>query len=244
MGYQAQQHDTRAYGAWQRALISKCQIMTKNFNHGRYALKEDHNRFKNEKDGNKDHVKYYNNALHKPLLPIELEDVTPPYLHIELGVVWRHHILLLREINKLETELINQSKQTCTEKGLELKEFGKAFETKAKLEEQSRVIETFISCSENEVDIHIYENLHFQTEEDLADLTFQSLGKNKGPIAKSMDEVLTAHKITPQAYHGGAFTGNHCHNYLKKQVYKHLTAHIVKETHMYTYDILLTRHTF
>ena len=94
------------------------------------SITEDHIRFKEESDGNKAVVQHYNNALHAPLLPIELEDVTPPYLHIVLGLVWRHHVLLLGEIHKLEIELINQSKGTCREKGLELREFGKALETK------------------------------------------------------------------------------------------------------------------
>ena len=164
------------------------------------SISDDNNKFKQETDGNKDLVKHFNNALHAPLLPIDLEDVTPPYLHIELGLVWRHHLLLLGEINQLEIALINQKKGTCTNKGLELREFGKALETKKNLDEQLRVIETFINCSEKEEDIRFYENLHIQTEEQLADLAFQSLGKGKGLIAISMEAVLSSNRISPQSY--------------------------------------------
>ena len=205
------------------------------------SITEDHIRFKEESDGNKAVVKHYNNALHAPLLPIELEDVTPPYLHIVLGLVWRHHVLLLGEIHQLEIELINQSKGTCKEKGLELREFGKALETKESLEEQLRHIDSFINCSETEVDLRIYGNLQTETEHKLADLTFQKLdNKSKGPIATSMEKVLSSYHITPQSYHGGAFTGNHCHNYIKKQVYKALTAHAVAQAKLYTYDMDIT----
>ena len=74
--------------------------------------------------GDKRNVKNYLNCSHAPLLPIELEEVTPPYLHILLGIVWRHHILLKKEVHILDWKIIAQEKYMCTEAGLKLKQYG------------------------------------------------------------------------------------------------------------------------
>ena len=198
------------------------------------SIMADHNRFQKEADGDKDFVKFYNNALHPPLLPIELYDVSPPYLHVLLGNVWRHHVLLKKEIFKIEIMLIEQDKKTCTKKGLELKEYGNNFDTKTNLEEQMRVIETFLNCCQSGEVQSTYENLQNKTESELAGLLFEKLEKNKGPISKSVDKLLTKHRITSQSYHGGAFTGNHCHKYVSNKVYSHLTSHLTEQAQLYT----------
>ena len=204
------------------------------------GILEDHERFLKETKNDKSEVKFYNNALHPPLIPIELNDVCPPHLHIVLGLVWRHHVLLKKEIYELEIMLINQGKRSCTEEGLALKELGNSFRQKNILEEQLRVIETFISCTESNDVKCMYENLHDKTENELADLAFKKLEANKGPISASTDAVLTKHNITPQSYHGGAFTGNHCHKYVAQQIYRHLTKNIFERAQKYTYDTDIT----
>lgn len=204
------------------------------------SIINDHNRFSEETKKDRSKVKLYNNALHYPLLPIELEDICPPYLHILLGVVWRHHVLLKKEIYLLENLLINQAKRTCTEEGLLFKEYGSSFMNKGILEEQLRVIETFLIYSESDNQSTTYQDLHDKTEDDLAALTFKKLEANKGPISKSTDKLLTDHRITPQSYHGGAFIGNHCHNYIAKQVYKLITQNIIVQVSKYTYDTSIT----
>ena len=204
------------------------------------SIIDDHNRFVQETNNDRSKVKFYNNALHIPLLPIELEDICPPLLHILLGLVWRHHVLLKKEIYLLEKLLINQPKRTCTDEGLILKEYGSSFMNKSVLEEQLRVIETFLVYSESDNQTSMYQDLHDKTEDDLAALTFKKLEANKGPISKSTDKVLTDHHITPQSYHGGAFIGNHCHNYIAKQVYKLLTKNIIEQVSKYTNDATIT----
>ena len=71
-------------------------------------------------------------------------------------------------------------------------------------------------------------------------MVFEKLEANKGPISASTDEVLTKHNIKPQSYHGGAFTGNHCHKYVAKQIYRHITKNIFEQVQMYTYDTDIT----
>ena len=95
------------------------------------------------------------------------------------------------------------------------------------LEEQSRAIETFINCAESDDVRNAYENLYDKTEKSFASLVFEKLEANKGPISASTDAVLTKYNIKPQSCHGGAFTWNHCHNYMANEVYKHLTQNMV-----------------
>ena len=173
------------------------------------SIIDDHDRFCQETNKDRSKVKSYNNALHNPLLPIELDDICPPYLHILLGVVWRHHVLLKKEIYLLENLLINQARRMCTEEGLLFKEYGGSFMNKNILEEQLRVIETFLIYSESDNQTTTYQDLHDKTEDEVAALTFKKLEANKGPISKSTEKLLTDHRITPQSYHGGAFIGNH-----------------------------------
>ena len=202
------------------------------------SILDDHNRFQIEENGDKNVVKYYNNALHPPLLPIQLDDVSPPYLHVLLGIVWKHHVLLKKEIYKIEIMLIEQGTETCTKKGLDFRDYGNTFCDKDKIENQLRIIDTFLNCCyESGHSGHVestYENLQTQTEAELTNLVFEKLEENKGPISLSVDKLLTKHRIASQSYHGGAFTGNHCHKYVSKKVYSHLTAHLIEQTHLYT----------
>ena len=53
-------------------------------------------------------AKLYNNAIRRPLVNIERDHVTPPYLHILLGITKKHHDLLEDECHSLD-KLIGQS---------------------------------------------------------------------------------------------------------------------------------------
>ena len=75
--------------------------------------------------------------------------------------------------------LINQSRLTCTEKGLKFREHGNSFELIHVLEEQSRAIETFINCAESDDVRNVYENLYDQTEKSLASLVFEKQTKGQ-----------------------------------------------------------------
>ena len=56
-------------------------------------LKQDHRQYKLH-GSNKKKAKAYNNVVHSPLLDLQISQVTPPYLHILLGFVKKHHDML------------------------------------------------------------------------------------------------------------------------------------------------------
>ena len=47
----------------------------------------------------------YNNVIHEPICDIELSNVCPPYLHILLGIVKKHHDLLEQECHAITGKL-------------------------------------------------------------------------------------------------------------------------------------------
>lgn len=52
-------------------------------------------------DNDKGMAKFCRNIIRRPILPIQLDHVVPPYLHILLRIVKKHHDLLLGECHKL-----------------------------------------------------------------------------------------------------------------------------------------------
>ena len=73
-------------------------------------IKNDHDRFCSEGNENKKHVKDYHNCLHPPMTTIDTTAVTPPYLHLNLGNVKKHHTGLEEEAHELDQMLCNQPK--------------------------------------------------------------------------------------------------------------------------------------
>ena len=206
------------------------------------SLAFNYRRFMNAEFGNKKNVKNFYNCLHEPLLPIELDDVSPPYLHILLGIVWRHHILLKKEAHKLDLELLTQTLRTCTEIGLKLKDFGGCYSKVDSLNEQIRDIDTFMNFSDNNAERQMLLNLYEKTENELANLAFKALDENSGPVSASLEPILESLRVTSRPYHGGAFTGNHCHKYVASKVYEKLTDEIIKQTQLYTLDPFIIDH--
>ncbi|KAK3761956.1 hypothetical protein RRG08_035160 [Elysia crispata] len=62
----------------------------------------------------KQEVAKYHNALRTPLLNIQLDSVSPPYLHILLSIVLKHHKLLEDTAHMLDTQIANQKREFLT----------------------------------------------------------------------------------------------------------------------------------
>ena len=79
------------------------------------------------------------------------------------------------------------------------------------------------------------EKRHWQLKVDKIETDIAPLGKKKlikrgGPICSTLDSILNKSKITPQAYHGRTFIGNHCNKHFKPGVHKKLTRQLLKAT--------------
>ena len=68
---------------------------------------------------------------------------------------------------------------------------------------------------------------------ELDNIEYRPLSRS-GPVCSNLDKVLDTHAITPQAYHCRSLIGNHCHTYLKQEVYENITSSIVETTRTWT----------
>ena len=199
-------------------------------------LHNDYNAFMTHHNGDKKGAAQHNNSIHEPLLTAELDHVAPPYLHMLLGIVLKHHKLLEVEADKLDTAISSTPVNRLTKHGLRLRKYGKNIRKAEKLREARRRAMTAATLSDN-----IEEKRKFSEEArclqlKLKYLAFLKLTPRSGPVSSKLDDILTHHRITPQAYHSRSFVGNHCNKYLKPKVYTHLTQTIREQTQHYTND--------
>ena len=68
------------------------------------GLKRDYNAFKREGSNNQKAAKHHN-VVRSPVFHIELDHVCPPYLHIVLGIVKKHHSLLEQKCHKIDEHI-------------------------------------------------------------------------------------------------------------------------------------------
>ena len=175
------------------------------------------------------------NVIHQPVLPIEIDMVCPPYLHILLGIVKRHHDLLMIEIAKIDEEI----GKYFAKKGLV---YGKNKQFLAFIESYSNYLELLSEqkqitselekamskkCVKKAKTLKLkYGELQDKINDTKAAL---KLGVNQGPISNTIDGVLQKNRIVVQSYHSRSFTGNHCHKYLDLKVNQEICKHVFVE---------------
>ena len=70
------------------------------------SMRECHDNFMRYCNGDIKHASLYYNCLHAPILNIEIDKVAPPYLHILLGIVQKHHTLLEEAADRIDTKIM------------------------------------------------------------------------------------------------------------------------------------------
>ena len=185
----------------------------------------------------KKEVAKFHNALHASLLNTDLDNVSPPYLHILLGIVLKDYKLLEDAAHNLDQQIGTQHDEHLTPLGQSLKKYGSQWRQVQDLENKLQHEEGCLAFSEIETDSNIV-NKHAHNIQDieqrLSSVSCKTLTPRTGPVASALYKVLNKHKITPQAYHSISFVGNHCHKYLQPNVYKDLTETIIKQTQALT----------
>ena len=216
-----------------------CLATKSNFNDGRTklfternlaTLKRDHRRFKKYGKGNKKIVSRFHNSLHAPMLDIELDRIAPPYLHILLGIVLKHHRLLENAADNIDKQLVDQDEGDTRGVGISLHAYGKNWDKYEKLKHHIDFLDGCILFSDNAQEKAKFEDELEHTHKDLSEIQFEPLTPRTGPVCSMFDSILKANKITPQAYHSRSFVGNHCHKYLTPAVYKALTKSLLTKT--------------
>ena len=69
------------------------------------SIRREHRRFLSLGRGKKANASKFFNVIHSPILDIPVRQVCPPYLHILLGIVKKHHDLLEEECHRIDEAL-------------------------------------------------------------------------------------------------------------------------------------------
>lgn len=154
-------------------------------------LKHRHEQFM-AKGGDKTKAKEDMNVILPNVWDIQLDHIAPPYLHILLGLVKKHHDLLAEEVHELDQKI---AVDLAREKHPRMHGMTEGFKLKVR-------------------ELRNRPKKMANPWKGLKPFT-----KHQGPVAQRLNKVLKDHKITPQAYYSGAFVGNHCNKYLKTDVY-------------------------
>ena len=194
--------------------------------------------------GEKTQVARYNNCKHPPLIKVELNKVAPPYLHILLGVVLKHHKHLEEAAHAIDVKITKQEDKNLTELGKTVKTYGAKWQQAQILIEKLQTEQGCFVFSERGADRDRHWEEVENTENALSQIEGAELTFRSGPVASSLDPILTKHRITPQAYHSRSFVGNHCHKYMKPHGYEELTTTITSRTQACTYDPFLVDEAF
>ena len=216
-----------------------------------HNIKCDHKRFKRAGEKKKN-AKAFNNVVTEPIWDIELTHVAPPYLHLLLGIVKKHHDLLKKECHSLDVQIARDlSKERTVNPTVMTAQFHsyvkrckiiqKKKEEKEDMEKRgSQIIfqELFHDAAHDEaaeqkqqiydaVDV-LDDEIH-KLQEDQGELYFGC-----GPVTTNLESILNQHRIVTQAFHSHSFIGNHCNKYLKKNVYTAICNSVVRKTFQLT----------
>ncbi|GFO08040.1 amine oxidase [Plakobranchus ocellatus] len=112
----------------------------------------------------------YNNSLHAPILSIQLDRVSPPYLHILLGIVLKHYKLLENAAHLLDTKITTLADSHLTDLGKLVKQYEGQWQQAQSLQEQLDFQYGCLVLSDRDEDKEIYRKQVEDTEHKLSQL--------------------------------------------------------------------------
>ena len=208
------------------------------------SLKKDNERFMGEGKGKHGDVQAYNNCLHPPNTAVDVDAVCPPYLHIMLGLVHKHHVLLEQESHLLDLDIKEQAETHDSGESASLRSHGNNWKMAEEIRDDifwNKSLQYWLKYPHYILSTHEkteFKTKFFEVGENIQTsikmfelLDHKPLKPRAGPVCSGLDRILDKHGIVPQQYHKRAFVGNHCHKYLAKQtVFKELTSYVVEKT--------------
>ena len=201
------------------------------------SLKKNHRQFVTRGKGIKAKAQQFFNSIHSPIWEIPVRQVCPPYLHILLGIVKRHHDLLEDEcyqIDKFIAVDIARSNVALTKSKFDLyvQSWRAIYNLKHERQQAVRELETahditplahLVNWEVTLTSKIVQLDKHIERKKS----AIVSLDKLSGPVTANLEKVLQQHNIKIQAYHSRSFVGNHCVKYLKDKVITDLCQGIV-----------------
>jgi len=186
-------------------------------------------------------AKMCNNVTSRPILNIPLVQVTPPYLHILLGVTKKHHVLLEESCHSLDLNIAQElAKETSTgtdnSMSPQFRDYVAELQKKEQLEWDQILLQgnAFFTQAESDFPEEEIDEL-LDSVWDLQDRIDEIDENNRlpylsGPVGAYLETILNRNKIEVQAYHSRSFIGNHCHQYMKPAVYEDICGSVLGKT--------------
>ena len=215
---------------------SKRTFSTKKYSYKPRTIKtlaKDKKAFDEQGRGDKAQARNYNNVIREPLITTNLAAIVPPYLHMHLGLVLRHYNMLRKSLASSDAE-ISEWRANKERPGM-YSTYGQNWEQAVQVEQRIQLWQTCVTFSTKNEDIKHFEQKVRNEEEKLAMLK-NSKNETIGPLVSALDKCLTKHKIARQAFHGGAFVGNHCNRYIRQDVQDSIKDTIISTAKSLTED--------
>ena len=211
-------------------------------------INEQNNDYENIGMAQKNVMCNFENCVNRPMLKIEIDHVVPPYLHILLGIMKRHHELLEDSANYLDQLLMKQEEQYTTmaaqkQLATSLRDYGGNWQEAEKLK-ANKSFTASGGRAKGLTEIEIKDSID-RYNEKLQSLQKTDLQDRQGPLAFPLDDIMKKEKVTVQPYHNRSYLGNDCHTYFTKKVYEKCTEHILTKVKELTTnpEILKEAHT-
>ena len=189
---------------------------------------KDNEKFVNNGKGNRALAGNFNNVIHKPLWNIALTHACPPYLHILLGIVKKHHDMFEQEIHQIDVELAERVSLSSAKLDNSLfHTYIADLRTKRKLLNHLGFLKDQNSSNS---DLTNKEKDTLMSEIASTEKKMQkckpTLSVQSGPLVAVVLGTLKQQNIVQQAYHSRSFIGNHCSKYIKQKVQDKLSVTI------------------
>ena len=193
------------------------------------------------------HAKHHNNVIRPFVVPIEIRDVCVPVLHLDLGIFPWLFDAMVRDAEELDLQLAKslltiQSSASFNEVAAKQKQLHTLYETRAIQEHRAQEAQAqlqwlLLANQQSGVNHqaaalfaaqaaalqHHWGTLQEQLQATVKDVTqleqdLTAVKVKLGPCSSSFEPTLPRHIIDRQAYHSGAFVGNHVHKALQSGV--------------------------
>ena len=206
----------------QHSDADRCDVRSRSL----ISLKLAHQKFNSIGKAKKINASSFYNCIHEPIWDIPIDHVAPPYLHILLGIVKKHHDLLIDACHKLDVMIAEEYSDNI--KVVKDNPFGNFISHLRKMRHLMAQRQTLVmkyrstDAIDKEISSHANKLINFAPHE--------------GPVAQSIEETMYSHKIVIQAYHSRSMVGNHCHKYIQPLVCASICDSIVTKTNELTDD--------
>ncbi|GFO24978.1 amine oxidase [Plakobranchus ocellatus] len=147
-------------------------------------------RHKTETEQDKRQASQYNNCKHEPLISIELEKISPPYLHILLGIVLKHHRLWEQAADNIDLKIYNDG-SPCKSGNSHLPcDYGRNWKKFFEKKKEIAFLEGCVAFERTGSSHQSYAEKLESRQDELETITHAQLTSRSGPVCSKLDSML------------------------------------------------------